>query len=312
MPAKNSQENSRSAKETKRPIPREARPDDAQEGAPGSQLPKAYDPSLIEQRWAEYWTREKLFDVPTPDSDSHIAPRRPTGGPREAEKWRAHAFTILLPPPNVTGRLHMGHMLNQTEMDILMRWHRMSGELALWVPGTDHAGIATQMMVERQLAAEGSSRKALGREAFEQRVWDWKRQYGSAITEQMQRLGVSVDWSREYFTMNDQLSGAVKEAFVRLWEQGLIYRGAYIVNWDPVQQTAVSDLEVTHEERPAKLYHVRYPFADGTGSIVIATTRPETILGDVAVAVNPNDERYKEAIGKLVTLPLSAAAAHAD
>jgi valyl-tRNA synthetase len=297
MSAKNPKENSRNAKEIKRPIKREAQLNGESEAAPGSQLPKAYDPSLIEQRWAEYWTREKLFDVPTPDS-----PDAPTAKP----------FTILLPPPNVTGRLHMGHMLNQTEMDILMRWHRMLGETALWVPGTDHAGIATQMMVERQLAAEGSSRKALGREAFEQRVWDWKRQYGSAITEQMQRLGVSVDWSREYFTMNEQLSAAVKEAFVRLWEQGLIYRGAYIVNWDPVQQTAVSDLEVTHEERPAKLYHVRYPFADGSGSIVIATTRPETMLGDVAVAVNPNDERYKEAIGKLVTLPLSAAAAHAD
>jgi valyl-tRNA synthetase len=276
---------------------REAPLNDAPQPAPGAQLPKAYDPSLIEHHWAEYWSRERLFDVRTPDSPDAL---------------RSKPFTILLPPPNVTGRLHMGHMLNQTEMDILMRWHRMLGETALWVPGTDHAGIATQMMVERQLAAEGTDRKALGREAFEQRVWDWKRQYGSAITEQMQRLGVSVDWSREYFTMNEQLSGAVKEAFVRLWEQGLIYRGAYIVNWDPVQQTAVSDLEVTHEERAAKLYHVRYPFADGTGSIVIATTRPETMLGDVAVAVNPNDERYKEAIGKLVTLPLSAAAAHAD
>jgi valyl-tRNA synthetase len=278
MPAKNPQEN-------------------PSQPAPDAQLPKAYDPSLIERHWAERWSTDRLFDVPTPASPDEL-PSKP--------------FTILLPPPNVTGRLHMGHMLNQTEMDILMRWHRMLGETALWVPGTDHAGIATQMMVERQLSAEGTSRKALGREAFEQRVWQWKEQYGSAILDQMKRLGVSVDWSREYFTMNEQLSGAVKEAFVRLWEQGLIYRGAYIVNWDPVQQTAVSDLEVTHEERPAKLYHVRYPFADGSGSIVIATTRPETMLGDVAVAVNPNDERYKDAIGKLVTLPLSAAAAHAD
>ena len=308
MPAKNPQENSRNAKETKREVPL----NDAPQSAPGTQLPKAYDPSLIERHWAERWVAERLFEVPTLDSDYHVTPRRPLGGPREAEKGRANAFTILLPPPNVTGRLHMGHMLNQTEMDILMRWHRMLGETALWVPGTDHAGIATQMMVERQLAAEGTDRKALGREAFEQRVWDWKRQYGSAISDQMKRLGVSVDWSREYFTMDERLSLAVKEAFVRLWEQGLIYRGAYIVNWDPIQQTAVSDLEVTHEERPAKLYHVRYPFADGSGSIVIATTRPETMLGDVAVAVNPNDERYKEAIGKLVTLPLSAAAAHAD
>ncbi len=170
----------------------------------------------------------------------------------------APRFVQLLPPPNVTGRLHMGHMLNQTEMDILTRWHRMRGETALWLPGTDHAGIATQMMVERQLAAEGGpSRTEMGREAFTQRVWCWKKQYGGAITEQMRRLGASVDWSREYFTMDERLSKAVKEAFVRLWEQGLIYRGAYIVNWDPVLGTAVSDLEVVHEERAGKLYHIR-------------------------------------------------------
>ncbi|MDP9051945.1 MAG: valine--tRNA ligase [Acidobacteriota bacterium] len=292
----------------------------------GSNLPKAYDPSIIEQRWAEYWVSERLFDVPTPvtnpgapglasetwDEASNGVSSRPAEGPREAGKGRANAFTMLLPPPNVTGRLHMGHMLNQTEMDILTRWHRMRGETSLWVPGTDHAGIATQMMVERQLAAEGTDRKTLGREAFTARVWEWKRQYGSAITDQMRRLGASVDWSREYFTMDDHLNVAVKEAFVRLYEQGLIYRGAYIVNWDPQIQTAVSDLEVTHEDRLGKLYHIRYPFADGTGSIVIATTRPETLLGDVAVAVNPNDERYTEFIGKIVTLPLSAAAGHAD
>src|SRR5579871_4818279 len=256
-------------------------------------LPKAYDPTAIEDHWAEYWVREKLFDQP-------IA--------REEDRLDGQPFSILLPPPNVTGRLHMGHMLNQTEMDILTRWHRMRGETALWVPGTDHAGIATQMMVERQLAVEGTCRKALGREAFIDRVWQWKHQYGFAIAGQMKRLGASVDWSREYFTMDERLSTAVKEAFVRLYEQGLIYRGAYIVNWDPVQQTAVSDLEVSHEERAGKLYHIRYPFADGTGSIVIATTRPETMLGDVAVAVNPKDERYQEYIGKLLTLPLSVAA----
>ena len=169
----------------------------------------------------------------------------------------------------------------------------MSGDTAVWVPGTDHAGIATQMMVERQLAAEGKpTRQQMGREAFTERVWEWKQQYGSAITEQMRRLGASVDWSREYFTMDDRLSIAVKEAFVRLWEQGLIYRGAYIVNWDPSIQTAVSDLEVDSEERVGKLYTIRYPLADGSGSITIATTRPETMLGDVAVAVNPTDERY--------------------
>ncbi len=262
----------------------------------GSNLPKAYDPSIIEQRWAEYWVRERLFDVPTPTDGADVP----------------NPFTILLPPPNVTGRLHMGHMLNQTEMDILTRWHRMRGDTALWVPGTDHAGIATQMMVERQLAEEGTDRKALGREAFIARVWKWKCQYGSAITEQMKRLGASVDWSREYFTMDDRLSIAVKEAFIRLWEQGLIYRGAYIVNWDPKLQTAVSDLEVENEERGGHLYSIRYPFADGSGSIVVATTRPETMLGDTAVAVNPNDERYQDVIGKLVTLPLSAAAGHSD
>ncbi len=253
------------------------------------ELPKAYDPSVIEERWAEYWVREHLFDVATPE-----------GTENERKK-----FTMLLPPPNVTGRLHMGHMLNQTEMDILTRWHRMRGEIAVWVPGTDHAGIATQMMVERQLASEGKCRRGLGREAFVERVWEWKNVYGDAILDQMKRLGASVDWSRTYFTMDERLSVAVKECFVRLWEQGLIYRGAYIVNWDPSIQTAVSDLEVEHEERVGNIYHVRYPLADGSGSIVVATTRPETMLGDVAVAVNPEDERYKPLIGKVVLLPLS-------
>jgi valyl-tRNA synthetase len=253
------------------------------------ELPKAYDPSVIEERWAQYWVNEHLFDVATPDGTSDATKK----------------FIHLLPPPNVTGRLHMGHMLNQTEMDILTRWHRMRGETAVWVPGTDHAGIATQMMVERQLASEGKNRRELGRDAFISRVWEWKELYGGAILDQMRRLGASVDWSREYFTMDDRLSVAVKECFVRLWEQGLIYRGAYIVNWDPAIQTAVSDLEVEHEERQGKIYHIRYPLADGSGSIVVATTRPETMLGDVAVAVNPEDERYKALIGKLLKLPLS-------
>jgi valyl-tRNA synthetase len=251
------------------------------------ELPKAYDPSLIEEKWSRFWVDERIFDVPTPASASAIQP-----------------FVQLLPPPNVTGRLHMGHMLNQTEMDILTRWHRMSGDTAVWVPGTDHAGIATQMMVERQLAAEGKSRTDFTREAFTEKVWAWKQQYGSAITDQMRRLGASVDWSREYFTMDDRLSVAVKEAFVRLWEQGLIYRGAYIVNWDPILGTAVSDLEVESEERAGHLYHIRYELADGTGSITIATTRPETMLGDTAVAVNPTDERYTALIGKNLILPL--------
>jgi valyl-tRNA synthetase len=192
-----------------------------------------------------------------------------------------NAFTMLLPPPNVTGRLHIGHMLEHTEMDILARWRRMSGDTTVWVPGTDHAGIATQMMVERQLTAESTTRQQMGREAFTDRVWAWKRLYGSAITDQMKRLGTSVDWSREYFTMDDRLSIAVKEAFVRLYEQGLIYRGAYIVNWDPQIQTAVSDLEVDSEERPGHLYYIRYDLADATGSINIATTRPATFTSSV-------------------------------
>ena len=253
------------------------------------ELPKAYDPSILEERWARYWVEERLFDIATPEDTDETRKK----------------FTMLLPPPNVTGRLHMGHMLNQTEMDILTRWRRMLGETAVWVPGTDHAGIATQMMVERQLDSEGTNRRSLGREAFVERVWKWKCLYGRAILDQMKRLGASVDWSREYFTMDDRLSVAVKECFVRLWEQGLIYRGAYIVNWDPAIQTAVSDLEVEHEERLGKIYHVRYPLADGTGSIVVATTRPETMLGDVAVAVNPADERYTGMIGRMVRLPLS-------
>jgi valyl-tRNA synthetase len=260
------------------------------EEASDGNLPKAYDPSLIERRWAEYWVSERLFDVPTPELSSD----------------GSNPFALLLPPPNVTGRLHMGHMLNQTEMDILTRWHRMSGQTSLWVPGTDHAGIATQMMVERQLTSEGKKRIDFTRDAFTERVWEWKRQYGSAITDQMRRLGASVDWSREYFTMDEHLNVAVKEAFVRLYQQGLIYRGSYIVNWDPIQQTAVSDLEVTHEDRTGKLYHIRYPFADGSGSIVVATTRPETMLGDTAVAVNPTDARYAAFIGKVVALPMSA------
>ncbi len=251
------------------------------------ELPKAYDPTAIEDKWAEYWVRERLFDVPTPAS----AVKNP--------------FVILLPPPNVTGRLHMGHMLNQTEMDILTRWHRMRGDLSLWVPGTDHAGIATQMMVERQLVNEGTTRQQLGRDAFVGRVWEWKKEYGGAILDQMKRLGASVDWSREYFTMDERLSVAVREAFVRLHEQGLIYRGAYIVNWCPRCQTAISDLEVVHEEQQGKLYEIRYPLADGSGGITIATTRPETMLGDVAVVVNPTDARHMHLQGKKLRLPLT-------
>src|SRR5271157_5693266 len=257
-------------------------------------LPKAYDPAAIEDHWAEYWVREKLFAQPTPSDN--------TAG-------KGETYTILLPPPNVTGRLHMGHMLNQTEMDILIRWRRMSGRRALWLPGTDHAGIATQMMVERQLISEGSSRQKLGREAFVERVWEWKRHYGGAILDQMKRLGASVDWQREYFTMDENLSVAVREAFVRLHEQNLIYRGAYIVNWCPRCQTAISDLEVSHEEQKGHLWEIRYPVIDAKGKdsgkfLSVATTRPETMLGDVAVAIHPEDERYQHLHGKKLRLPL--------
>jgi len=257
------------------------------------ELPKAYEPGAIEARWAEYWVQEKLFHVETPaPGDS-----RPV-------------FTMLLPPPNVTGRLHMGHMLNQTQMDILVRWHRMRGFITLWLPGTDHAGIATQMMVERQLAKEGKKRREMGREKFVERVWEWKREYGGAILDQMKRLGASVDWGREYFTMDENLSRAVREVFVRLYEEGLIYRGKYIVNWCPRCETAISDLEVKHEEVAGKLWEIRYPvIGTGTGTgtkefITVATTRPETMLGDTAVAVNPADERYTHLHGKKVLLPL--------
>ena len=256
------------------------------------ELPKAYDPTAIENRWAEYWVRERLFDQPSPAPGSSY--------PQE------NAFTILLPPPNVTGNLHMGHMFEHAETDILVRWRRMSGHATLWIPGTDHAGIATQMLVERQLATEGATtRQQLGREAFVERVWQWKQHYGGAILGQMKRLGASVDWSREYFTMDEKLSAAVKEAFVRLHEQGLIYRGAYIVNWCPRCQTAISDLEVIHEEQQGKLWEIRYPVVEDAGTyLTIATTRPETMLGDVAVAVHPDDARYLHLHGKRLHLPL--------
>jgi len=258
------------------------------------ELPKAYDPAAIEDRWAKYWVDERLFEVATPATGS------------ETGKSSPRAFTVLLPPPNVTGNLHMGHMFEHTETDILVRWHRMKGDPTLWLPGTDHAGIATQMLVERQLTGEGTSREALGREKFVERVWEWRRHYGGAILSSMKRIGDTVDWSREYFTMDERLSVAVREAFVRLYEDGLIYRGAYIVNWCPRCQTAISDLEVTHEEQQGKLWEIRYPVVGAEGEfLTVATTRPETMLGDVAVAVNPIDERYTRLIGKTLKLPLT-------
>jgi valyl-tRNA synthetase len=257
-------------------------------------LPKAYDPTAIEDRWAEYWVREKLFAQPTPSDDD----------PQAGEP-----FTILLPPPNVTGHLHMGHMFEHAESDILVRWRRMCGDRVLWIPGTDHAGIATQMLVERQITSEGSTRQQMGRDAFVKRVWEWRRHYGGAILDQMKRLGASVDWQREYFTMDERLSVAVREAFVRLHEQGLIYRGAYIVNWCPRCQTAISDLEVVYDEHKGHLWEIRYPVVGEDGKdtgefLTVATTRPETMLGDTAVAIHPEDERYLHLHGKKLRLPL--------
>jgi valyl-tRNA synthetase len=259
-------------------------------------MEKVFSPHDIERRLAEFWERSGFFE--------------PTG--------KGNPYCIMLPPPNVTGTLHMGHAFQHTLMDALTRMHRMDGYNTLWQPGTDHAGIATQMVVERQLNAEGISRRDLGREAFVERVWAWRAQSGGTITRQMRRLGDSVAWSRDRFTMDPGLSAAVTEVFVRLHEDGLIYRGQRLVNWDPVLHTALSDLEVLAEEEQGSLWHFRYPLADGSGHLVIATTRPETMLGDTAVAVNPDDERYRHLVGRKLQLPLSdreipiVADAHAD
>jgi len=246
-------------------------------------MEKAYSPSEIERRIYESWEASGLF----------------------AAAGEGTGYCIVIPPPNVTGTLHMGHAFQDTIMDALTRYHRMRGEPSLWQPGTDHAGIATQMVVERQLEAAGTDRHALGREAFIERVWQWKDESGGTIARQMRRLGASVDWSRDRFTMDEGLSRTVTEVFVRLHAEGLIYRGKRLVNWDPVLQTAVSDLEVLSSEEEGSLWHLRYPLADGSGHLVVATTRPETLLGDTAVAVNPQDERYQSLIGKHLTLPLT-------
>ncbi len=249
-----------------------------------TELAKSFEPAAIEARWAPRFEQPEV-SAPTLD------PARPS-------------FSIQLPPPNVTGTLHMGHAFNQTIMDALTRYHRMRGHNTLWVPGTDHAGIATQIVVERQLQERGQDRHALGRRNFVARVWDWKQASGATITGQMRRLGASVDWSREYFTMDDKLSGVVTETFVRLHDEGLIYRGERLVSWDPVLKSAVSDLEVESEEEDGFLWHIRYPLEDGSGSVVVATTRPETMLGDTAVMVHPEDERYAALVGRRVRLPL--------
>ncbi|MDQ1304089.1 MAG: valyl-tRNA synthetase, partial [Pseudomonadota bacterium] len=246
-------------------------------------MDKAYQPAAIEQKWYTQWEAAGYF----------------------APSGRGAPYCIMIPPPNVTGTLHMGHAFQHTLQDALTRFHRMRGDNVLWQPGTDHAGIATQMVVERQLNAEGKTRQELGREAFLTRVWQWKQESGGTISRQMRRLGNSVDWSRDRFTMDEGLSQAVTEVFVRLHAEGLIYRGKRLVNWDPVLHTALSDLEVQSEAGQGSLWHFRYPLADGSGHVVVATTRPETMLGDTAVAVNPADARYRALVGRQIRLPLT-------
>ena len=253
--------------------------------AAGSELAKSFDPKTLESKWYEFWESQGYYAA-------------------GLDTTKQDNFCILLPPPNVTGTLHMGHGFNQTIMDALTRYHRMRGDNTLWQPGTDHAGIATQIVVERQLDAQGVSRHDLGREKFLEKVWEWKEYSGGTITKQMRRLGTSPDWSRERFTMDAGLNKVVTESFVRLYNEGLIYRGKRLVNWDPKLGTAVSDLEVISEEEDGSMWHISYPLADGSGQLTVATTRPETMLGDVAVMVHPEDERYKNLIGKQVKLPL--------
>ena len=250
------------------------------------QIEKVYEPQRFEPHWAQWWIDSGVF--------------------RASTKGLGRVFSLVIPPPNVTGSLHIGHMLEHTEIDVTIRWHRMCGDNTLWLPGTDHAGIATQMVVERKLAEEGIDRRQIGREEFEKRVWEWKAQYGDTIKRQMVRLGTSCDWSRERFTLDPGLSLAVREVFVRLYEQGLIYRGAYMVNWCPRCHTAISDLEVDHQETQGHLWHIRYPVRGLDRFLVVATTRPETMLGDTAVAVNPIDKRYANLRGRTVDLPLMA------
>ena len=248
------------------------------------QLEKVYEPQRFESRWAAWWVENGFFQA---DANS----------PKPM-------FSLAIPPPNVTGSLHMGHMLEHTLIDMTVRWHRMRGFNTLWLPGMDHAGIATQMVVERKLAKEGIRRQDLGREEFVKRVWQWKEESGGSIHNQMKQVGASVDWSRSRFTLDEGLSRAVREVFCGLYERGLVYRGEYLVNWSPALQTAVSDLEVIHEEVEGSLWHIRYPVKDSDDSLTVATTRPETMLGDTAVAVHPDDKRYSHLHGKSVVLPL--------
>src|SRR3981189_3181277 len=249
------------------------------------EIAKTYEPQQIEPRWADFWVREQLFRA-DPNAPGAV-------------------FSIVIPPPNVTGSLHIGHMLDHTEIDILTRWHRMRGYNTLYLPGMDHAGISTQRVVVRELAEQGIDYRTLGREEFIRRVWKWKEESGGKITQQMKQIGESCDWSREKFTLSPELSRVVRMVFVQLYEQGLIYRAHYMTNWCPVCLTVLSDLEVLHEERAGHLWHIRYPVVGTKEHIVVATTRPETMLGDTAVAVHPEDERYQALVGKRVRLPIA-------
>jgi valyl-tRNA synthetase len=248
------------------------------------QFDKGYEPHEVEKRWYEYWEKEQLFAAKDQSPQA--------------------SYSIVIPPPNVTGVLHMGHALNNTMQDILCRYRRLRGDNVLWMPGTDHAGIATQNVVEKKLAQDGTDRHQLGRDKFIEAVWQWREKYGSAIINQLKRLGASCDWKRERFTMDEGLSLAVRRVFVQLYDEGLIYRGNYIINWCHRCHTALADLEVEHEDHDGNLYHIRYPYPDGSGGIVVATTRPETMLGDSAVAVHPEDERYQNIGADTVILPL--------
>ena len=249
------------------------------------ELSKTYDPSAIEKRLYEKWEKNGYFHA-EPDS-------------------KKKPFTIVMPPPNITGQLHMGHALDNALQDTLIRYKRMQGYNALWQPGTDHAAIATEVKVIDALKKQGIDKADLGREGFLEKCWDWRAEYGSRIITQLKSLGSSADWQRERFTMDDGCSAAVQEVFVRLYNKGMIYKGARIVNWCPKCQTSISDAEAVHEDQNGHFWHIRYPFAEGEGFVEIATTRPETLLGDTAVAVNPDDERYQDLVGKMLVLPLT-------
>ena len=257
-----------------------------------TELPKAYDFNEYEEKIYQEWEEQGYFK---PTNDPNLPGHDPSIKP----------FVIVIPPPNVTGALHLGHPLFVTTQDIMIRYHRMKGEPTLWVPGTDHAGIATQLQVENQLRKEGTTREEIGREAFEERMWEWKEKYGGQITAQLRRLGASCDWTRERFTLDEGLSKAVREAFIQLYEKGLVYQGPRMINWSPGLQTAVSDLEVEYSEEEGRLYYFKYMLADGSGEYLpVATTRPETIPGDTGVAVHPQDQRYQKFIGREVLVPI--------